>query len=175
LCAEAGPADTSLRTPPLPPNTQSNLISDLSPSEFLEALALAGLSVFESRRAAGAPGPATAPEQRLLAFFRHLGVPPPPAAALDAGARGPCGFAGGCGGAPPARDPYAEWWGMEFGPEAEGGEPAAGGGGSGSGGSGGYRSSQLYHLVLLQVCVGGMTDWLEPLIGWSRMACAAGP
>jgi hypothetical protein len=145
------------------PSRQASLISGLRPSEFLEALALLGLSIFQSRRLVGAP---SSPEQRLAAFFSHLGLRPPqvglspgllPAGGARPAAAGGTALCGaGAGGyhaaARQQADPYAEWWGMRFdGPRADGPQSERPGTSQGPGGSGAYRSSQQYHLALLQV------------------------
>lgn len=136
-------------------------MTHLTPSEFLEALALLGLSVFQARRFRGT---LSHPEQQLAAFFTHLGLRPLPAhdilmagaegagvgssGGAGAAARGGGGFGGGLlrregagAGGERERDPYAEWWGMRF--------EGVAGAGAAAGGS--YRSSAFYNLVLLQV------------------------
>jgi len=154
----------------LPNHPQSDLISDLTPSDFLESLALLGLSIFQTRRFKGT---FAQPEQQLAAFFTHLGLPPLPVhEALMSGAATAAGSAAAGGEkmssssgqrvASPlvmshaSRDPYAEWWSMRFDDDTllakrrsnNDEEEAAAGSRSGVGG---YRSSAFYNLVLLQV------------------------
>jgi hypothetical protein len=152
---------------------EGDLISDLTPSEFLETLALLGLSVFQTRRFKGT---FSQPEQQLAAFFTHLGLPPLTAhdSLMAGGAPStlhdkPAAAAGATAGravtASVTRqvpsDPYAEWWSMRFDLESAAVKrrsnaaaceaTAAAGAGGGGGGVGGYRSSAVYNLVLLQV------------------------